>query len=423
MTRRTWAVGVGLGIAVLVVAVAAVPVDTLPAGALRTVTVGAFPTALAVDARTGHLFVVNNGHVDQPGSVSMLDVATGRLLRTVTVGSDPTALIVDARHGHVFVTNLGSATTGMLDVLDARSAGVVATIRPPTRGAISAALDGVAGRLVVTVTSRRGPGGSSVSIFDTASLRRLIVVNAGLTPIAALAVDERTHHAFVLTLGTLTRQGYVGGGAVALDDVTGRVLRRVRLPGSPVALTVDGARGRAFALSYTRRGTALSLLATRSGRLLRTLYVGALDGPMILAERTGRLFIAGGNRVVMCDAHTGRVLRTIAVPHAVTALAVSARAQRVYLVHGDANSVSVLDARTGALTRTFHVVQDPVAAAADDRDNRLFVASSDVSAGPDSGMHGTNRLTNVVTSLFSALHSVRKGETGSVTTFNLSSIR
>lgn len=427
MKWQALAIGVGLSVSVLIVAVAVVPVDTLPAGALRTVTVGAFPTALAVDARTGHLFVVNNGHVNQPGSVSILDVATGRLLRTVTVGSDPTALTVDARHGHVFVTNLGSATTGMLDVLDARSARVVSTLtlRPSAsaRGAISTALDGVAGRLVVAVTSRRGPGGSSVSIFDTASLRRLIVVNAGLTPIAALAVDERTHHAFVLTLGTLTRRGYVGGSAVALDDVTGRVLRRVRLPGSPAALTLDGARGRAFALSYTRRGAALSLLSTRNGRLLHTLNVSALDGPMILAERTGHLFIAGATRVVMCDARTGRVLRTVPVPHAVTALAVSARAGRVYLVHDDASSVSVLDARTGALTRTFHVVQDPVAVVADDRNNRLFVASNDVSAGPDSGVHGTNRLANIVTALFSALRSVRKGETGSVTTFNLSSIR
>lgn len=428
MTRRAWAVGIGLGIAVLVVAVAAIPVDTLPTGSLRTVTVGASPSALALDARTGHLFVVNAGHVNQRGSVSMLDVSTGRLLRTVTVGSAPTALTVDAWHGHVFVTYLESATAS---VLDARTANVVTAIRLPTRGAISTVVDGTAGRLVAAVSGRRGPGGSSISIFDTNSFRRLAVINTSMTLLTLvtdtrthpLATDEQAHRAFVLVLGMLTRRGYVGGGVLALDDVTGRVVRRVRLPGSPVALTLDGPRGHAFVLSYTRRGTALSLLATRSGRLLRTLNVGALDGPMALAARTGRLFIAGDNRVVMCDARTGRVLRTITVPHAVTALAVSARAGRVYLVHGDASSVSVLDARTGALTRTFPVVQDPVAAVADDRDNRLFVASSDVSAGPNSGVHGVNRLANAVTYLFSALRSSRKGETGSVTTFNLSSIR
>ena len=125
----------------------------------------------------------------------------------------------------------------------------------------------------------------------------------------------------------------------------------------------------------------------------------------------------------MLDARTGRVLRVTPVPHAVTALAVSERAGRVYLVHGQAASVSVLDARSGALTRTFGVVQDPTVVTVDDRTQRVFVASNDVSAGVNSGMRDTNLLTSVVTALRNTLRGTRAGWIGSVTTFDLRSVR
>ena len=40
-----------------------------------------------------------------PGRVQLLDGRTGRRLRTVAVGLGPTALAVEERSGHVFVAN------------------------------------------------------------------------------------------------------------------------------------------------------------------------------------------------------------------------------------------------------------------------------------------------------------------------------
>jgi DNA-binding beta-propeller fold protein YncE len=428
--RRTILAGAAISGAVLVVLVGySVAGSAPPVGGLRTVRVGPFPYAMALDARTGHLLVVTEGQLKQDGSVSLLDAATGRLLRTVTVGAVPETVTVDGRHGRVYVVNAQDAT---VSVLDARSGHVVTTLGPflglsgkfsrVRMGVSSLAVDAPAGRAFISTLAHRGPGGSSLFIFDTARLSRLRVLSAGPTAYA-LAVDERTHHVFVLDLGTASSRGHIGGEITMVAGATGRVLRQVSLAGAPLAIVVDGWRGHAFVLVRTGTVNTLDVLTTRGARVVRTIPLGTVDGPLVLAERLGHLFVADGTRVLMLDARTGRVLRVTRVPHAVTALVVSERAGRVYLVHGQAASVSVLDARSGALTRTFGVVQDPTAITVDDRTQRVFVASNDVSAGVNSGEWDTNLLANVVTTLRNTLRGPRTGWTGSVTTFDLRSVR
>src|SRR5205085_3542728 len=127
-------------------------------GGLRTVRVGRSPDAMAIDARTGHFFVVNAGQWNQNGSVSILDMATGRLLRTVRVGAAPDAVTVDGRHGRVYVVNAQSNT---VSVLDAWSGRIVATLGPFSRtpmSAIAVVVDQTAGHAFISAVARRGPG-------------------------------------------------------------------------------------------------------------------------------------------------------------------------------------------------------------------------------------------------------------------------
>jgi DNA-binding beta-propeller fold protein YncE len=75
--------------------------------------VGQNPTALAVDVHTRRVFVVNQGPLYRNGagtawgygSVSMLDATTGTLLRTTRVGQNPRAVAIDERTGRVFVAD------------------------------------------------------------------------------------------------------------------------------------------------------------------------------------------------------------------------------------------------------------------------------------------------------------------------------
>ena len=72
---------------------------------------------------------------------------------------------------------------------------------------------------------------------------------------------------------------------------------------------------------------------------------------------------------------------------------------------------------------SFGVVQDPTVVTVDDRTNRVFVASNDLSAGANSGVWGTNVLANVATALRNTMRATRAAWTGSVTTFDLQSVR
>src|SRR5947199_3819872 len=102
MARLTRWFSIGLLLVVLVVltgVVAAHLTDVSPV--VGTVPVGATPVSLAVDARTGRAFVVNNGD----NSVSVIDSYRGRLLHTVRVGPGPTAVVVDEPGRRVLVTN------------------------------------------------------------------------------------------------------------------------------------------------------------------------------------------------------------------------------------------------------------------------------------------------------------------------------
>jgi YVTN family beta-propeller protein len=78
---------------------------------VRSVAVGLLPPAVAVDARSGRVFVANKGPVDGNlvplgnGAVTVLDAHSGAVLRTVGVGTYPTAIAVDERAGRAFVVN------------------------------------------------------------------------------------------------------------------------------------------------------------------------------------------------------------------------------------------------------------------------------------------------------------------------------
>lgn len=89
--------------------------------ALRTVTIGANPSALAVDERRGRVYVAVVGDSDfgRPyyppkglGSVTILDAQNDSVLRTMTVGVNPFALLVAAPTGRVFVLDGGGVIGG-----------------------------------------------------------------------------------------------------------------------------------------------------------------------------------------------------------------------------------------------------------------------------------------------------------------------
>ncbi len=154
----------------------------------RTVRVGSHASPVAVDSRTGRIFVADQSN--EPSAVNVLDAVSGRVVGTTTVGRFPTKIVVDERTGRSFVLNGFDGSVSMLDAQTGvllRTTGVSAPVG-------DMALAPGAGRLYVTT-------GAGVSILDATSggMRRTLALR---TPPLAIAVDEHAGQIAVITKGT-----------------------------------------------------------------------------------------------------------------------------------------------------------------------------------------------------------------------------
>jgi hypothetical protein len=232
--------------------------------------VGRTPSAMAVDERSGHLFVTNSAD----NTVSMLDARTGRRLRTSAVGDDPDQLRVNPRTERLFVLNAGA---GSVSVIDATSGALLRTLTPPA-----------------APVSAVGRPGSALFVFDNSD-----DAAAGVGP----GLDAPGRMVLVLDAPSGTRvQGLTvpaHGWEPALDPATGQLL---------VATPADGRLGR---------------FAVVAGRHLRAIPVGTAPVAVAVDVRTGRTFVVNsgqsplagdlGGSVSVLDSHSGRVLRTVGV--------------------------------------------------------------------------------------------------------------
>jgi DNA-binding beta-propeller fold protein YncE len=296
---------------------------------VRTVTVGLFPQAVAVDGQTGRAFVTSEGFAGA-GLVGVLDTRTGRLLRTVDVGMDPhDQILVDTRWERVFVPVYSHTGNGHVSVLDARSGRLLYTIAAG-KAPVWMAMDARTGRAFVV-----DGAGTGLRVLDTRSGHLLRTVLAGLHPSFPL-VDEQTGRAFVPT----------DAGMSVLDTGSGVVLRNVALgQGQSAGLPLLDARsGRVFvvvmSLAFAPLPGSIIVLDARNGAVVRRVALGGSPGRVVVDERTGHVVVLIGgwpgtiNHVSILDARTGALLRTLPVGVAAHAMAVDERNGHVFVING-----------------------------------------------------------------------------------------
>jgi YVTN family beta-propeller protein len=218
--------------------------DARSGAIVRSVTMGLLPHGLALDERTGRVFVAGEDSSGL-GDVSVLDVMSGRVLHTVTVGQAPGPIAVDQCTGRAFVINQNSDS---VSVLDARSGALVHTTNIG-KDLFALAVDEQTGRVFVASGSTFGVNGS-VSILDAASGRLVRSVTVGMLP-AAVAVDARSGRVFVANKGPLDSNlvPLSNGTVTVLDARSGAVLRTVAVGTYPTAIAVDQRAGRAFVVN------------------------------------------------------------------------------------------------------------------------------------------------------------------------------
>ncbi len=168
--------------------------------------VARFPHAIAVDERTGHVFVATNR------GVTMLDGGTGKVLRATDLGAAPTTLVTDVRSRRVFVIVSANDSFGVAE--------------------------GIRG----------------IGMLDTGSgrLLRTIPVPENSNP-AAIAVDEQANRVYITSQGPLDptqSQTFLGNGTLyVLDAERGTLLRKLPVGVGPIAVAVDQPTGHVIVLN------------------------------------------------------------------------------------------------------------------------------------------------------------------------------
>ena len=296
---------------------------------VHTARVGASPSMVVVDRRTGRLFVGNGGSA----SVSVLDTHSGRVVRTIipgcpatvtctpAMGAGPSALAVDTRASRVFVGG-AIAGQGIVSVLDARS--------------------GAAGAI-----HRAGGGPPYTSGLGGGSM----------------AVDERLGRVFAL--GSFD-DSYMS----VLDARSGAVLRAIPVGPAARLITVDDRTGRVIVVG----DAGMSMFDARSGRLLHVSRLSGAAHTTQVDVATGRIFVAGaaGTGVSAYDGRTGRLLWTGLTGLAVSSVAVDPRRRHVLAAAG--TTVYELATRNGAILQTISVNGMPAQLALDEYTGHTLVA-------------------------------------------------
>jgi len=258
----------------------------------------------------------------------------GPLLRTVGVAAHPIALVDDAPTGRVFVFSrtAGDTTSGesRITVLDAGSGRVVHVFSlghrafvPTTYGAPLAAVDPRTGRVFVPTSRQLGSDGvpegpGTVTVLDGRSGALLRTLPVGHAPFA-VALDGRTRRVFVSNYGyqpTPQSTTSADGGLSVLDADSGRQLARMPDEGGE-PLVVDERTQRVFALGSSEVDVLDAATGRRRARVvLSPPEFGDSGYYMTVDERAGRVLVGLDNGFYSpnargLDASTGAVVYSL----------------------------------------------------------------------------------------------------------------
>jgi YVTN family beta-propeller protein len=182
----------------------------------------------------------------------------------------------------------------------------------------------------------------------------------------------------------------VVGGVAAAGQVGTRArpaIRIVPLPGlAPQALLLDAYTDRAVVLSLRGAGGGVTIVDTTAGRMIRNLAVPEPVDAVALSR--GRLLVAyampaGSERVLVLDTRRGAVVRALSVgpafPQSVgaDALAIDDAGRQAAVLNPTDSTLRLLDLGTAQVSRAFRVGRGADAVAVDGRAGRVFVLERD----------------------------------------------
>ncbi len=318
----------------------------------RTLSVGAGPSALAVNPKLDEVYVVNTQPGEGAGSVSVVDAARNEVVATVPVHRAPGAIAVDPQGLRAYVTNAESNTVSVIDLKARRAIASAATGERPNGVAMAA--DGRS--LVVT-----NGGSGTVSVFSPGAdegmgssqgaaltLRATFNGCAGATSPAILPDASKVfvacsggHQVLSIGLAQAAESWAAKQDAKAMKD---RVLALMDVGQRPMHLAVKPDSGEVFAVNQD--SDTVSEIAATTNEVGSTYPIGNKPAYGLVSGDGSALWVAatGTDTISLYSIDDGKFVSSLRTGSAPVALAFSA--DQHLLLAADARSGDVAVIRT-----------------------------------------------------------------------------
>ena len=305
-------------------------------GPSAPIRVGAFPDAIAV-APGGKVAYVTSY---TEGTVTPIDLATGRALAPIHVGRGPAGIAITPDGRRAYVTEAGSSPIGHtvtpVDLATGRALAPIA-VGPGPEG-IAITPDGATAYVAdagAIVSGQVGGVGDTVTPIDLATGRALAPIPVGNAPVAvAVSPDGSAVYVANASSGSVSPVP-VGSGAAAPP---------IAVAGSPQALAFAGGDSAtlyvAVGSSGVARGGTLVPISTATGRAGRPTPVCAEPAGVADEPRTAPVKRITSARIVPVDLPSGTAGSPVAVGSGPYAIALATRPQ------GPASARAARKART-----------------------------------------------------------------------------
>ncbi len=306
-----------------VVALVAGPLSASPAlaaGVKRyrvtaTVPAGTMPTGVAVNSRSGKVYVTNNGS----SSVTVIQGSTSSVVATVTVGPHPVLDAADPDNNRIYVgDDLGvSVINGRTDTLD-----TTFSVGPGNSGI---GVDPATHTLYVAKTSR-----GQVLAINARTGSVSATISVGRFP-GGVAVDPVTDTVYVANT--------VDGTISVIDGKTNAVTTTIPVTGTPNLLAVNSGTDTVYSPEFN--GDTISVIDGSTNAVTGTIHVTGLVAAAAIA-RTNTWFVTRQHEVSVINGATNIKTQTVRVGRLPFGLAPNTSTGRLYVANQNGGSVSIL---------------------------------------------------------------------------------
>jgi YVTN family beta-propeller protein len=292
---------------------------------------------------------------------------------------------VDAALDRIYI-----ASYNVVSVFDSNTNKILSTINVESSGRL--VVDPLIHRVYVVQNNYSG-GDQNISIIDGEKNQLLSTVKVGKSPTEGIGVDTAAHRIYALDdwFHSEDKMSLFHGTVSVIDGVAGKVTSTIKLKLNLSEAAVDPTThtvyisGQGSSDGTGNADTDASMVMAMDGRTHRhlfTLPIGgrSIPGEMAVDPAIHRVYVADnltGSAVSVLDSRTGKVVSTLEVGEHPEGIAVDTATHRVYVAvrtedyrHGE---IAVIDGGTNTVVSTIKMEDGPVAVAVDSTTHKVYV--------------------------------------------------